>query len=731
MIFWRHFFVAFALGIFPGALPAQTNAPGSALAAVPPAKAPQMFEVKAYHFEGETFLPPEKLSGTLSNYTGTVNLRRVHAGLIRLQQAYYQAGYTNVSVTLPPQKLTDGIVRVKIVSRVAAPATAAITNGVAKPPPTLAVKTYRIEGNTVLPPQDLGVLSNYTGTNVTFPRLREGLGKVQLRYRELGFPTISVTLPPQRITNGLIRVKVVEGRLGQIHITGNEYFSSNNVRRALPSLTTNILLNTKWFQPELDQANQNRDRQIYPVIEPGFEPGTSDLTLKVKDRFPLHGRFELNDKSAPGTPLLRSDTAVQYGNLWQLEHQIGFDYNFSPQEYKSSSEAKGFPPDQPQVASLSGFYRIPLGGGAGLREDYDQKPVTFGYDEITHKFNLPPPSGHPDLTIFGSHSSSDTSLQYGPVKTIFTNTLADISQQDVSHTPTLNDDIGTKLNVPLNEFAGITSALSLGVDWKAYNANTYYTNVTSFDLYALDPHGNRVLITNKTINLPANSSQYLFYVPLSFGWAALRPDRTGNFQFTFSDVLSLSRLQSSSKDFQRVAGNTNSGGTFTTVNAGLIRQQNLPGDWSVIANANGQWADKPLIGNEQFGLGGTAGVRGYEEGEAYGDTGWRGLLDLRAPALNIGYFPTATGEVPAMLRCSGFMDYGQLFFVDRPGQTAVDEWGTGFGFFLTAGEHFDARLTVAWALLGARAYGSSANNYVAVHTPADTCRAYFSVGYQF
>jgi len=731
MRFERHILILAALAFLPGALPAQINAPTSGVAATVPAQAAPTFEVKAYRFEGETFLPPEKLSGTLSNYTGTVNLARVHAGLIRLQQTYYQSGFTNVSVTLPPQKLADGIILVKIISRAPTNATMAFTNTVAKPPPTLAVKTYRIEGNTVLLPQDFGVLSNYTGTNVTVPRLREGLGKVQLRYRELGFPTISVTLPQQRITNGLIRVKVVEGRLSQIRVTGNEYFSSNNVRRALPSLTTNILLNTKWFQPELDQANQNRDRQIYPVIEPGLEPGTSDLTLKVKDRFPLHGRFEINDKSAPGTPLLRSDTAIQYGNLWQLEHQIGIDYNFSPQEYKSSAEANGFPPDLPQVASLSGFYRIPFGAVSGLREDYDQKPATFGYDEISHKFNLPPPSGHPDLTIYGSHSSSDTSLQYGPVKTITNTPIADISQQDVTHSPTVNDNIGTKLTIPLPQFGGITSALSLGVDWKHYSANTYYTNLTYFKLYALDNYGNRVLVTNETVPLAANSGHTLNYFPLSYGWAALRPDKTGTFQFTFSQAVFLSAFESDRTNFQQVAGNQHSGGNFSTINSGLIRQQNLPGNWSIVANANGQWASQPLISNEQFGLGGTAGVRGYQEGEVYGDTGWRGLLDLRAPPVNVGYFPTATGEVSAMLRCSCFMDYGQVYFIDRPGQTAVSEWGTGLGFFLTAGEHFDARLTIAWALIGAAPVASTATTYVAVKTPADSCQAYFSVGYQF
>jgi hemolysin activation/secretion protein len=255
--------------------------------------------------------------------------------------------------------------------------------------------------------------------------------------------------------------------------------------------------------------------------------------------------------------------------------------------------------------------------------------------------------------------------------------------------------------------------------------------LTYFDLYALDANGNRVLVTNQTVPLAANSSHELYYFPLSYGWAALRPDQSGIFQFTFSESVFLSALESGRTNFQQVAGNLHAGGDFTTMNAGLIRQQNLPGQWSIVANANGQYASRPLISNEQFGLGGTAGVRGYQEGEVYGDTGWRGLLDLRAPPMNVGYFPTPTGDVPATLRCSCFMDYGRVYFIDRPGQAAISEWGTGLGFFLTAGEHFDARLTIAWALLGAAPVASTAATYVAVKTPADTCQAYFSVGYQF
>ena len=590
----------------------------------------------------------------------------------------------------------------------------------AAPAKGLNVTGYHIEGNTVLPPENFGVLSNYTGTNLDFQRLREGLVKLQMRYHDLGYPTISVTLPPQKLTNGVVQVKVVEGRLSKINITGNTHFSEANIRRALPSLTTNVLLNTKWFQPELDQANANRDRQIYPVIGPGPDPGTTELTLKVKDRLPLHGRVEVNDKSSPGTPLLRLDTAAQYNNLWQREHQIGFDYNFSPQEFKPAGSVPAFY-ELPMVTSYSGFYRLPLGTDHGLREDYDQKPATFGYDEVSHKFNLPPPSGHPDLILYASRSASGTPVRYGPLSVIFTSTNANVGSQSSQQSFTFNDNLGAKITVPLREFAGIRSALSFGADFKSYSAPTFSTNLTYFSLYALDNFGNPVLETNETLRLPSNSRVDLQYIPLSFGWSAVRPDQYGSFAFSFNQSIFLETLASARTNFQVVAGAPGAGGDYTTINAGLVRDQKLFGEWSALLNVNGQWASAPLISNEQLALGGTGGVRGYQQGEIYGDTGWRAAFDLRAPSIVAGHFPTETGDVPAELRCSWFMDVGQTFLIERPttANLGFTQWGTGVSFFLTAGEHFDARLTLAWALAGTPT------------TAAGNAQAYFSVGAQF
>jgi hemolysin activation/secretion protein len=578
------------------------------------------------------------------------------------------------------------------------------------------VAGYHVEGNTVLEPGKLDFLTNYTGTNVTLSRLREGLGQLQLLFRNLGFATISVTLPQQRLTNGIVEVKVIEGKLETINIVSNRYFSSNNVRRALPSLTTNILINTKWLQPELDRANLNPDRQIYPVISPGLQPGYTDLNLNVKDRLPLHGHIEFNDKSTPFTPLLRADAALQYNNLWQLNHQIGLQYDASPQTTKPDNYPLRFY-DLPMVASYSGFYRIPFGSGPALREDYERLPVDFGYDQITHRFNLPPPSGSPELILYASRSTSDTALRYSPLTEVASSPIAQITSQSAEQDLTITENIGGKYNVPIREFAGIRSTLSFGVDFKDYRALGFSTNLYSF--FTTNTASGVTTVSNSTQRLQANTYHELSYEPLSVAWSGSRDDKFGSWSFNYAEYIFLAPFASGRTNFQAVAGSKEAGGNYTSVSASINREQKLPDEWSLLARGAVHWATAPLISNEQFPLGGTSGVRGYQEGENYSDNGWKLMLDLRSRPYNVGAFPLEHGEVPAFVRPSIFTDYGEGYQLGRPGAVTDRQWGTGFGVFLTAGEHFEARLSLGWALL---------------RTPTTTVgsiQAYFSMGTQF
>jgi hemolysin activation/secretion protein len=588
--------------------------------------------------------------------------------------------------------------------------------------PTFEVRAYAIAGNSLLTTNEIATVTQpYTGTAVGFDQIRQALAALVSEYRRRGYVTVGVTLPPQQLTNGIVQVQATEGRLVEVTVVGNEHYSEDNIRRALPSLGTNVLLNTRWFQPELDQANGNSDRQIYPVIGPGPEPGTSSLTLKVKDRLPLHGRIEVDNRATPGTPPLRVDSAIQYNNLWQRDHQAGIQYNFTPQELKESGVPAHHFFDQPRVASYSAFYRLPLGTGEGAREDFEQRPSSFGYDPVSRTFRAPPLTGNPDLIVYASRSASETRVRLGDLKVITTNASFDIRSQPADRDLIWNENVGTRYTLPLEEFSGIRSSLAFGADYKTYRAFNFSTNLTYLKVYGTNSFGERELQSSDVIPIDSNSGNYLFYVPLTVAWSASRQDARGFSFLSLNTSTFLSALSSGDAKVRRVAGSTNAGGNFVTVSLSFVREQKLPHDWTLSLRANGQWASTKVINNEQFGLGGTAGVRGYEEGEEYGDAGWRVLVEPKAPAISIGQINTERGSIPITLRGTVYLDYGERYLFEAPATVKGDVrmLGTGVSGLVNAGDHVELRLGLAWALLDTPS------------SRAGTARAYFSFGIQF
>ncbi|HWY75672.1 MAG TPA: ShlB/FhaC/HecB family hemolysin secretion/activation protein, partial [Verrucomicrobiae bacterium] len=551
------------------------------------------------------------------------------------------------------------------------------------------------------------IMEKHTGTNTTLKEITSAASDLQLEYRTRGFPTVSVTIPQQRITNGIVTLRVIEGKLTDIVVKGNHYFSSNNVMRSLPGLRTNEILNGALFQAELDRANASQDRQIYPQIRPGPEPETSALTLDVKDRLPLHAKIEVNNQNSPGTPDLRLNSSMVYNNLWQLEHSIGIQYNFSPGRTKRDFNWNFY--DVPLVANYSMFYRMPLGETPPIADLIAEQPGSFGYDEATRKFRLPPPSGLPELNFFASRSTIDTGVNLSPLTdltatatnippntaTNTTNSVITLARQNSQQDITITEDLGVRVSEPLGIFDAIRSTLSFGFDFKNYRLASYGTNTIIVTQHFTNQN-NGVPIT-QVFDVPSAvppTRKTVQYVPLTLRWDGSRPDRLGRTDFSVGYTPNFSgAFLHNRRDFTNVATSVHSDGYYHILTASLGREQNLYKEWKLSLRADGQWANQPLISNEQFGNGGVAGVRGYQEGEVFGDTGWRVIFEPKSPPLLFGLFDNG---IPMVARASIFMDYGETYLLDPNGrQGHVALWGTGFGAAMTIGSAWEARLQIA------------------------------------
>lgn len=660
----------------------------------------------------------------LTNYMGTnVSLGQIVQAASEVLTRFQQHGYPDVNVSLARERITNGVVTMNVYEGVfpqvliSGKSLAVVTNvemaetgagGTNNAPaktndvPRFNVHTYEVRGDTLLSTNTLlNILAKGTGTNVSLNDIIAAASDLQKEYRDRGYPTVNVTLPPQQITNGTVKIRVFEGRLSEIRVTQNRYFSSNNVMRALPSLHTNIILLRPVFQAELDRANANQDRQIYPQLAPGAEPGTSLLRLVVKDRLPLHAKTELNNESSPGTPDLRVNSSAVFNNLWQLDESLGLQYSFSPEDYKRSDQWSFY--DKPLVANFSGFYRLPLGYPDSISEQIASEPGSFGYNEGTRKFVLPPASGVPELNIFASRSTIDTGIQnLGTHNLTSIPGVISIDENDVQQDVTVNNGVGFRLNMPLPEFHEISSVLAAGFDYKDYNLTSNKTNNFETSLTTIQPNGapNPPIVSVIASPVP-KTYRPVDYLPFTIRWDANRRDDHGvtAFGIGYSVNFLTSGFSDSKTKFQNAAGSTEADGSYHIVTASFSREQEIFKQWKLGFRADGQWANEPLLSNEQFGAGGVGSVRGYHEGEIFGDTGWHLTLEQKTPPHVVG---TINGKYPLVVRGSVYVDYADTYLLDPQGRNeSTPLWGTGFGAAAALGSAWEARFLFSLPLLRA------------------------------
>jgi hemolysin activation/secretion protein len=138
------------------------------------------------------------------------------------------------------------------------------------------------------------------------------------------------------------------------------------------------------------------------------------------------------------------------------------------------------------------------------------------------------------------------------------------------------------------------------------------------------------------------------------------------------------------------------------------------GNLRFVTRADWQYANAPLISNEQFSAGGAASVRGYLDAERLGDTGAAWGLELHSPSL-------ATGPRVGDLRVFGFYDAALLRIEDPlPSQDdrfKLESAGAGLRFSGFSG----LTLELDWA----RALRDGAN------VEQDDERVHFQVRYGF
>ncbi len=207
----------------------------------------------------------------------------------------------------------------------------------AEPPPAAAPASVfdllelQVEGNTVLPNAAIeAALEPHLGPGKGMAGVEAARTALEAVYQKAGYLTVLVDVPEQRVEGGVVRLVVVEGRVGGLYVLGSRYHDQGYIRAKVQALAVGTVPDFNRVQAQLGEVNRSDDRRVQPVLKPGRLPGTVDVELQVDDKLPLGGSIEFHNQHAAGTEPLRLMGTLRYDNLFQLDHALALTFITAP-----------------------------------------------------------------------------------------------------------------------------------------------------------------------------------------------------------------------------------------------------------------------------------------------------------------------------------------------------------------------------------------------------------------
>ena len=209
---------------------------------------------------------------------------------------------------------------------------------VAEQDPRFDILEFEVDGNSVLNAIAIErAVTPFLGPNRSMKDVEDARVALEKVYQGAGFLTVFVDVPEQRVDGGVVRLKVIEGRVERLSVTGSRYFSQGYIREKVPEFAAGQVPNFNEAQRQLALVNRTEERRVQPVLKPGRAPGAVEVDLKVSDELPLSGSVELNNNHAADTEPLRLAASLRYDNLFQRDHSVAVNIVTAPQAPRQSS----------------------------------------------------------------------------------------------------------------------------------------------------------------------------------------------------------------------------------------------------------------------------------------------------------------------------------------------------------------------------------------------------------
>ncbi len=184
---------------------------------------------------------------------------------------------------------------------------------------TIEVSSFKVVGITLITQEQAQeALKPFTNRQLTLDQIKEAGDALTNLYAQMGRMAQAV-IPPQDVVNGVITIKIIEGKVGNVIIELNKESPSRLKSEVIQKFITNSnepgnLIDLNGLERSLAILNETPGNEVSGELAEGDKEETTNILVNAKDTGLFAGRVDLSNYGAANTGPAQATASLSLNN---------------------------------------------------------------------------------------------------------------------------------------------------------------------------------------------------------------------------------------------------------------------------------------------------------------------------------------------------------------------------------------------------------------------------------
>ncbi|MBO7672379.1 ShlB/FhaC/HecB family hemolysin secretion/activation protein [bacterium] len=187
-----------------------------------------------------------------------------------------------------------------------------------------------VDPSEILKPEELSpIISSISGRNVSMSDIQNAVNEINKLYASRGFVTARAYIPEQTISDGNLRIGLIESKVGNVTVNGNRWTRTKYITDRVAQPKDSVFDIVELEKDVVSFNRYNEGVSLKANLRAGQEPGTTDIEINADEKFPFHLVGVMDNAGRYQTGHIRGGAMLYADSLFHIRDKMSLGSYFS------------------------------------------------------------------------------------------------------------------------------------------------------------------------------------------------------------------------------------------------------------------------------------------------------------------------------------------------------------------------------------------------------------------